>query len=49
VYSSPDYDVVTVAVQVSQPIVLASLLFCLPAYQGSVVADVSDDGDQRRE
>jgi hypothetical protein len=49
VYSSPDYDVVTVAVQVSQPIVLASLLFCLPADHGSVVADVSDDGNQRRE
>jgi hypothetical protein len=32
VFSFPDYDVVTVAVQVSQPIVVASLLFCMPAH-----------------
>jgi methyltransferase family protein len=48
VYSLPDYDVVTVAVQVSQPIVLANLLFCMPAHHASVVTDMSEDGDQRR-
>jgi hypothetical protein len=32
VFSFPDYDVVTLAVQVSQPIVVASLLFCVPAH-----------------
>ena len=31
VLSLPDYDVVTLAVQVSQPIVTASLLFCMSA------------------
>lgn len=31
----PDYDVVTVAMQVSQPIVFANLLFCMSGRQGA--------------
>lgn len=47
-HSFPDYDVVTLAMQVSPPIVFANLLFCMHAHHGSVVPDASDDGDQRR-
>jgi hypothetical protein len=47
VHSFPDYDVVAVAPQASQPIVLANLLFCMAAHHGRVVPDVSDDGSQR--
>ncbi|HWF27134.1 MAG TPA: class I SAM-dependent methyltransferase [Mycobacterium sp.] len=37
VYSLPDYDVITVAMQVSQPIVFANLLFCMPGHHGGDV------------
>jgi hypothetical protein len=36
VFSFPDYDVVTVAAQVSQPILCTNLLFCLLPNHGSV-------------
>ena len=35
VFPFPDYEVVTVAAQVSHPTVLANLMFCMPAHHGS--------------
>jgi hypothetical protein len=34
VFSLPDYDVVTVAAQMSRPLVAANLLFCMPFHHG---------------